>query len=187
MVDIFSVRLEDLLPASLRRDPDAEALAKAITPELQEISLAIAQCVLISRIDELSSAVLDLLAWQWHVDFYDISLPIEQKRELVKNALAWHKRKGTPSAVEELVQATFYSGEVQEWWEYGGEPGFFKVVVTDPSATNERAQEFIAAVNSVKRASAWLESVEIKTVDDIPLYFGNILHMGEYMTLKQVV
>jgi len=187
MVDLFNIRLEALLPDSLQQDPDVVALAKAITPELQEIALAIANCVLISRIDELSGPVLDLLAWQWHVDFYEITLPIEQKRELVKNAIAWHKRKGTPSAVEELVRVTFFSGDVVEWWEYGGNPGYFKVIITDPSATNERAQEFIAAVNSVKRASAWLESIEIKSVDDMPLYFANVLHMGEYMTVEQVV
>lgn len=187
MIDIRNITLLDILPDSLKKDPDFLAMAEAMTPEFQEISEAITETLLMPRINELPENVVDLLAWEKHVDFYYPDLPIEQKRELVKNAVHWHRKKGTPGAIEDLVRTIFFSGDVQEWWEYGGEPGHFKVIITDPSATNERAQEFLALVNSVKRASAWLESIEIKTVDDLPLYFANVLHMGEYMTLEQVV
>ncbi|MEW9670369.1 hypothetical protein [Ammoniphilus sp. 3BR4] len=41
MKDIYSINLLDIMPDSLKSDPDVRALADAITPELQEISSAI--------------------------------------------------------------------------------------------------------------------------------------------------
>lgn len=187
MIEIGEVKLIDLVPQNLRNDPKVKAAAESIDQQLKAVTELVDRTAIIHNIDTLSEQWLDQLAYQWHVDFYEPSLPIEQKRELVKNSLPWHKRKGTPSAVEELIRTIFYSGDVVEWWEYGADPGFFKVIITDPSATNERAHEFLAAVNSVKNVRSWLDVVEIKNVDDLPLYFGNVLHMGEYMTVEQVV
>lgn len=187
MIDIDQVKLIELIPPNLRNDETVMAAAEAIDNELKQVTELIPKLAILHRIYEVEEHILDEIAWQWHVDFYEPTLPIEQKRELVKNSLRWHKRKGTPSAVEELVRTVFFSGDVVEWWEYGGDPGYFKVIITDPSATHERAEEFLAAVNSVKNVRSWLESIEIKDVVEMDLNFGNALHMGEYLTIEQVV
>ncbi|WII39706.1 phage tail protein I [Paenibacillus thiaminolyticus] len=187
MIDIGHIKLIDLIPLNLQEDQNVRAAAEAIDNELRAVTELMPSVAILHHIDTLDEQWVDELAWQFHVDFYDPSLPLEQKRELVKNSLAWHRRKGTPSAVEELVRTIFHSGDVVEWWEYGGEPGYFRVIVTDPSATHDRAKEFLAAVNSVKNTRSWLERIEIITAEDLNLYFGNALHMGEYLTIEQVV
>lgn len=187
MIDIGAVRLIDLIPPNLRNDVDMQAIAYAIDRQLQKVTGLIPRLSIIYYIDSLPEEWVDELAWQWHVDFYDPTLPIDQKRALVKNSLRWHKRKGTPSAVEELIATIFGSGQVVEWWEYGGEPYHFKVITSDPAATADRAKEFLAAINSVKNVRSWLDTIEITTESTMDLYFGNIVHVGEFMTVEQVV
>jgi phage tail P2-like protein len=187
MTDIYNVDLLDILPESLKQDPQVQAMCAAITPQLQAVSNAIIECVLLPRIDELPREVLDLLAWHLHVDFYNASYPVETKRQLVKNSLAWHKRKGTPSAVEELITAVFGDGEVEEWFEYGGQPYHFKVLTTNTSATTTDVQRFTRAVESVKNARSVLEAVEITATDELNLYFGNAVHIADYQEIRQVV
>ncbi|MFU1797387.1 phage tail protein I [Paenibacillus azoreducens] len=186
MIDIGQIRLIDLVPPNLREDENVKAAAEAIDSELRKVTKLMPGVAILHHIDTLDEQWVDELAWQFHVDFYDPTLPIEQKRELVKNSLAWHKRKGTPSAVTELITTIFGSGQVHEWYQYGGQPGYFKVTTSDPSATNERAKDFLAAINSVKNTRSWLESIELTTIATMDIYVGNALHIGEQMTVRQV-
>ncbi len=184
MIDIQNVSLLDLLPANLKRDPKVAAAAQAIQEEMQQTTLAISKLSIFDRLNTLNDAEADELAWQLHVDFYDATLPIEQKRALVKNAIRFHRRKGTPAAVEELIAILFGTGAVEEWFEYGGEPGYFRVRTSDPSATNERAKEFVQAIDSIKRLSAWLEAVILEeTIEMTDMYYGGVLHVGDFITI----
>lgn len=187
MIDIFNINLRDIMPESLKNDPDVQALCDAITPEIQAISNEIKQCILWARIDELAEKVLDLLAWQLHVDFYDLDLPIEIKRQLVRNAPRWHKRKGTPAAVEELVTAVFGEGKVLEWFEYEGEPYHFKVQTFNLSVTQEDADKFSRALNSVKNARSWFDGVEVTISDNLPIFYAGVVYAGDNLTVEQVV
>lgn len=183
MIDIYAVSLLDLLPPNLRSDPSVSAAAEAIDGMLQETSAEIRKLDIFGRSDEWTNEETDELAWQWHVDYYDPDLPLEQKRALVLNAIPFHRRKGTPSAVEDLIAILFGEGVVEEWWEYGGDPYHFRVVTDNEDVTATRAQEFIRAVDSVKRLSAVLDSVTITQAEGMPLYFGGVIQIGETLTI----
>lgn len=88
-------------------------------------------------------------------------LPISQKkRELVRKAIARHRYKGTPAAVEEVCSAAFDTAEVVEWYEYGGEPYHFRVRMVQESIPDETAMaEMVKAVNSAKNTRSWLDSL----------------------------
>lgn len=186
MIEISNVSMLDLLPPNIRRDPALKAAAKSLDGELKSITTAISKLSRYDRLDELTDVEADELAWELHVDFYDTSLPIAQKRELVKNAIRFHRRKGTPAAVEELVAILFGEGKVEEWFEYGGERGYFQVITNNPEVTQEKAQEFYRAVESVKRLSAHLERVILSQSEPMNLYFAGVLRMGEKMTVRMV-
>lgn len=187
MINIYNINLLDLMPESLKKDPDVQALCDAITPEIQSISNEIVQCILLARIDDLSEEVLDLLAWQFHVDFYDSTLSIETKRELVKNSMRWHKRKGTPVAVEELVTAVFGDGIVLEWFDFSGEPYHFKVQTFNLAVTQGDADLFTRALNSVKNTRSYFDGVEVTISDELPFYLAGIVYAGDNLTIEQVV
>ncbi|WP_020621173.1 phage tail protein I [Paenibacillus daejeonensis] len=187
MINVEQIRLIDLIPPNLRSDPNVRAAAEALDSELEQITALTPRLTLLANIDQLDESLIDELAWQLHVDFYDPELPLEQKQDLVRFSLRWHKRKGTPSAVNELISTIFGSGTVVEWYEYGGEPGYFRVRTSDPSANADRAAQFLAAINSVKNERSWLEAIEITTEGFMNLRFGIAAHIGKHLTARQVV
>ena len=158
---IESISLLDVLPPNLAEDDTIKNAAIAIDGELQKTTDQAKNCIHLSRIDELQETVLDLLAWQWHVDFYEpITMDLETKRKLIKQSIAWHRMKGTPAAVEAVVSAAFDTSTVQEWWEYGGKPYFFKVVTEDVTTEKDVLDRMKRAIESVKNARSWLEEIE---------------------------
>lgn len=97
--NLEAISLNDIIPASIAEDKNVMAICRTIDPQLQEVSQSIREAFIVSRIDELPENVIDLLAWQWHVDFYEPDLPLETKRELVLESIRWHRKKGTKSAI----------------------------------------------------------------------------------------
>mgnify|MGYP000870491714 FL=1 len=159
--DLQSVSLLDILPPNLLADKQIYAAAQALDDELQKITAATRNALLLPRLDELSEEVIDLLAWQWHVDFYEpIGMDIETKRRLIKNSIAWHRIKGTPAAVEQVVSAVFDTSHVQEWFEYGGKPYHFKVITEDVTTDPNVLARMRRAINAAKNTRSWLETIE---------------------------
>ena len=153
--------LLDILPPNLLRDEQIKTAAQALDAELQKITEATKEALLLPRLDELPEAVIDFLAWQWHVDFYEpVGMDIETKRKLIKNSIAWHRIKGTPAAVEQVVSAVFDTSHVQEWFEYGGKPYHFKVITEDVTTDQDVLSQMRRAINVAKNTRSWLETIE---------------------------
>lgn len=131
--------------------------------------------LLSANLDNQPEPIIDLLDWQEHVDFYDPSLPIEKKRELVRLADATHKRKGTPWAVDQVVSTAFDEGFVSEWFEYGGAPYHFKVTTTDRMTVEKRYADIVRAINSVKDKRSHLESITIRRDNQMGMYVGGVV------------
>ncbi|MDR3164987.1 MAG: phage tail protein I [Synergistaceae bacterium] len=136
--DIYGLSLRDVIPSSIAGDPQIQAMIDALDPELQGVSSETREALIYSRIDELPENVIDLLAWQWHVDFYEPELlPVEMKRSLVKNSIPRHSKKGTLWAVKQILRDLGLEPTVREWFEINGaEPYTFAIEAVrkgDPS------------------------------------------------------
>ena len=172
--NIKTVSLLDILPDSILADKKIKAIAIALDGEMQNVTNAIEQVLHLPRLNVLPEAVIDLLAWQWHVDFYEpIGMDIETKRKLVKESIAWHRIKGTPAAVEKVVSAAFDSAEVTEWFDYEegeGEPFHFRLTTTDTMHGSDSYKEIVRAVESVKNVRSVLDGIIFKFTmqDDAP-------------------
>jgi phage tail P2-like protein len=117
----------DLLPSSISGDDTIIAAARALDGVLEETRAGIENVLLFSRIDEIEEPLLSELAWQLHVDYWDPDFSLVTKRELIRNAIPRHRKKGTPAAIEAMLRAVAGSGYVSEWFEYGGDPYWFRV------------------------------------------------------------
>jgi phage tail P2-like protein len=176
MADISGINLIDLVPSSIRNDPQVQAATAAINTELQKVTAAIPMVLLMSRIDELAEDVIDLLAWQFHVDFYEPGITLTQKRKLVKTAINEHRRKGTPYAVEQVVKAILDEGIVQEWWEYGGEPYYFRVVKINGQMPDAAIYARLKkAIDTVKNTRSWLGGVALYREMSGKIYVGGVV------------
>ena len=130
MINVLqSLSLLDILPDNLLADEQVAATAQALDAELQAVTKATIETLHLLSHDVLPEPVIDLLAWQWHIDYYEpLGMELETKRRLVKESIAWYRIKGTPAAIEEVVSAVFDTSEVKEWFEYGGTLYYFKIV-----------------------------------------------------------
>ena len=186
-MDLKNADVLKLQTRFMQRDTNVQGFSAALTGQVRKLANEVGRVAIYSRIDELPEEVLDILAWQFSVDWYDTDADLPTKRKAIKEAIEIHKIKGTPAAVQRVIEIYFGDGDVEEWFQYGGQPGFFRVRTSNSEATNEKAALFAKAVNAVKRLSAHLEAVILVTSDDLGLYFGGVLHMTEKMTVKQVV
>ena len=127
MKNLNDISLTDIAPSSILGDKNIDALIKGIDPQLKLVTDNITQEFILSRIDELDSGVLDLLAWQFHVDFYDLAQELPDKREQIKNSILWHMKKGTVWAILKALDMIGITPKFINWYESGGDPYTFKI------------------------------------------------------------
>lgn len=171
-----TISMMDILPPNLRADEKVAAAARAIDDELQRVNADIEQVIHLARIDKLPEAVVDLLAWQFHVDFYEpVSMDLETKRRLVKQSIAWHRIKGTPAAVEQVLSAAFSDAVVTEWFEYGGEPYHFRIKASGFTPQSKTVKDLLRALDTVKNVRSWLDGI---TIDVDPKHLPMEIYVG---------
>jgi len=152
-MELNNVSILNLMPPNIAADKNIRMLAEAFDEALRDIIKKIPEAAIIPNLvmnNIVNELLIDLLAWQFHVDFYDPKFPIEKKRDLVMKSLDWHTRKGTPGVVEELISTVFSKAIVQEWFEYGGLPYMFQIATDEPMPDTETRNNLIRAMNSVK-------------------------------------
>ncbi|MEY8831554.1 phage tail protein I [Phaeobacter italicus] len=75
--------------------------------------------------------MLDLLAWEYSVDVWDRSLPLDIRRLLVERSSEVHRYKGTVHGLRQALSLFDFQADIVEWWqmEEPGVPGTFRVTV----------------------------------------------------------
>lgn len=163
MIKLTDARLTDALPKTLTEQPWVQALAEASRKMRRRVMAYADRTRLFCGIDEASEEALDALAVELQTPLYKNDYPLAVKRQIVKNSMLYYIRSGTRGAVEELLADIYQGAEVEEWFEYGGEPNYFRVTI-DISRTTVPVAEMTPAeleswLYSVKRASSALESL----------------------------
>ena len=163
MIKLTDARLTDALPKTLAEQPWVQALAEASRKMRRRVMAYADRTRLFCDIDEASEEALDVLAVELQTPLYKNDYPLTVKRQIVKNSMLYYIRSGTRGAVEELLADIYQGAEVEEWFEYGGKPNYFRVAI-DISRTTVPVAEMAPAeleswLYSVKRASSALESL----------------------------
>lgn len=151
-----------LLPYSLQKDPIVVSMFEAAVIQLKEAYDEASLLYDLVNIDNLPEQLLDLIAFEKHVDFYDNELSINQKRELIKSSMSWHRKKGTRWAVERVVSIVYPNANVYEWFEYDGAKYRFKIEVDEPFIANKDMKRLRELVDATKNKRSWLEFIAIK-------------------------
>lgn len=183
LTDIEFVRL---LPLFMRDDKNAQAFAYAVQSQIVSVSLAIEHAKLYSRIDSLTDAVLDELAWQFNIAEYKNDYDISIKRELVKGCMELHYKRGTRAAVEDAVKKIFGDATIEEWFEYGGNPYHFKIRTTNLQSTDEMLQEITKIVRETQNVRSYLEEVIVEIVQSMNIYVGCTAIIMDDVSLRTV-
>lgn len=171
---IFQPKLIDVLPQSVLADEKLKASAEALDNELEKLSACVKEVLHLPRLDELTSDVLDHLAWQWHVDGYDRTFDEDTKRKMIRESIYLHRIKGTPAAVELAAKSMLNDAVVQENWEYGGKPYFFRIIASGLKYYGDDGEKFLRVIYAAKNVRSWLEDITIDLT--IPDDYQKLFH-----------
>lgn len=149
------------LPVSLAGDPSLSALADSISGLLAQQNGEINRLSIYPHIDTLDEALLDILAHDFKVDWWDSDYTLEEKRRTLQSSWQVHKTLGTKAAVEKAVSAIYPNTTVTEWFEYDGEPYHFRVTarLADGAWDPGKHKQLKQWMQYYKNLRSWMDSI----------------------------
>lgn len=122
--------IHQLFPDFILADKNGYAMAKAIERALQIMCSTIQTGVdNLQDIDKMPEWRLDEMAWELGC-LYDHNANIETKRRWIKDATPLYAALGTPQAIYNFIEGFFDQVELEEHWQYAGDPFHFRVTVS---------------------------------------------------------
>lgn len=157
------------LPPVLKKDKCFAALGEVIAEQLVKNRELSDRTIIYPAIDKLSEDVLDALAYDLNVSWYDYEGTLSEKRKTIQECMQVHQYKGTKYAVETALRSVYETVRVTEWFEYSGEPYHFKVIIYDSANDKEKRARVLAKVQYYKNLRSVLEETifEIGITSDI--------------------
>lgn len=118
-----------VLPDVLKKAPSMLPLGQTAATFLELAAGNTELSAIYDRIEELPESLLDLLANDFGVVWYDADQDLETKRRVIKESFYVHRHLGTVGATRKALSAVWPNSDVEEWFEYGGDPYYFRVLV----------------------------------------------------------
>ncbi|QTB24334.1 phage tail protein I [Lysinibacillus sphaericus] len=173
--------LTKLLPYSLQNDPFTIALTEAFEIQITQLYDEFRAISNLYLLKDAPSLLVDFLAFEKHVDFYE-GLTLEEKKNVVRNALHVHRKKGTKFALLRVFELLNLQGRIEEWFEYGGDPYYFKarIDVSDKGVDDTTIRLLERLIKTYKNNRSWLEVLDIiLTSKQNKVYIGTATLTGE--------
>lgn len=189
MIDLRNIEPLNLMPQVFRKDAKIQAASYAFRETARGLLKKIDPVAVYAAVDVLQEQIIDLLAVEFRAQYYDTSLPVEEKRKAVKKALLWHCRAGTASAVRELTDLVWRSdsAHVQEWFDYGAAPYLFRILLgTDMRIDEDKIDAFLAALWKVKNTRSHLEAIAFRRQINHTLYIGSAMRACGHIVVTDV-
>ena len=150
---LFEAQLTDLFPD---QSVETQCLSYALYVAMQRIKKYSERLVFRNNLDNLPEDILDYLAYERSLPFYDGSMDLQTKRNLIQSSFLSCQNRGTVQRVEDLIQNIFRTGTVVEWFDFPESeqtPGLFDVEVDETSReqTFEMFQKILKGAKSESR------------------------------------
>lgn len=195
MIDLKTIRVEDVAPQNLLHDKNVADLAKVISDKMNDFSVYAYKLNYQLNYRELPEDIIDYLLWEAHMFQDEEGLllvdNLEEKIQLLEASIDLHQRKGTPYAVERALQAVNMPGEVTEWFQENSQPYHFAVELQVNDKIN-RVEAARRLVLHYKNERSWfdgfvliLEDGEVVILNDsysYPVYYKTC---GEFSGEKE--
>ena len=157
MTDLYDALISD---SWNRASPKIQAYAYAIKQAIQMVIDMDLRTLTYADIDSLDNRAM----------YYDESLPVEKKRDIVKRSLIWYGQAGTVGATKELLETIFGGGTRLVENPYG-DPYTFDIE-TDGLITEEILHDIDKMLADVKNVRSHLGQLKLVTDADPRLYVG---------------
>lgn len=162
MIDLRTSEFTSIVPENLSSQTEVQAIAYALGRQIEAICGYADHARIYAAMPLISEEALDLLAEELRTPAYDESYSVPVKRELVEGTLQFYMTIGTPYAVNKVIAAIFDNGRIQEWFEYGGDPYHYKMVidVTEQGIEHGKHTIMVERVRRCKNLRSWLDGIE---------------------------
>lgn len=179
----YGLSTENLIrvfPPALQKDEKMLALAAGFARKLPEVAENVKLARIYTRIDELPEGLLDILAYDFKVDWWDLDYDLEEKRQTLKDSWYIHRHLGTKNAVEKAISAIFKNSRVLEWFDYGGEPYTFRIEIgiSQTGTTGEKQTAVLDRVKYYKNLRSHLDTVSYRIKQNGQVYTGGASSIG---------
>ena len=129
--------------------------------------------VLVYLVDQVNASALPHLAEQLHLlgEGWQFARDDDERRKLLKRAVERHRYKGTPWAIRQVLETLALSGQISEWFQYGGQPYHFKINVDLSTHGMDEAtfDALVALITEYKNVRSHLEQLSISLVNRSPV------------------
>ena len=146
-----------LLPPPLAGDERFQALGQ-LAARISDIDLS---PLLVYLVDTVNASALPNLAEQLHIlgEGWQFARDDDERRRLLKRAIELHRYKGTRWAIQQVLETLALSGQISEWFEYGGQPYYFKINVDLSTRGIDEAtfDALVALITEYKNVRSHLE------------------------------
>ena len=177
---VSSDSMLSVFPAVLDADKHLHALAVCIADSLSLLYKAGDLATLYTRIDSLSDDLLDLLAYDFKIDWWDANYSTAEKRRLFKSCWDVHRKLGTPAAIVSAISSIYPNASVREWWQYGGKPYRFRISINTGGELFD-SDKFLSVVENTrfyKNLRSILDEVDFQIERTAGIYVGCALQTG---------
>ena len=129
MNNIDAATLLRAFPMEVSAESRMAMLAAIIAEELQSLSDDHDLLAIYTKIDVLDEKMLDILAIDFKVDWWDANADLEKKKETFKNCFTIHRKLGTIGAVRQAISDMYTTAQIQEWFDYEGLPYHYRLAI----------------------------------------------------------
>lgn len=176
--------IKELKPLSLQGE-NIDALLDSFDLAFAPLFSQVINALIYSRIDEIADTnLLDLLAWQFHIEEWERIETVEEKRKAIKSAIQLHRYRGTPWAVKHALKSIGHDSELKEWFQYNGNKYRFKVFSLKPIKSEDEFIGFVQTINEYKNERSWLDSIGTHHSYETKAYAGSIVWLGSYYSIQ---
>ena len=185
MISLQQVGFSSLLPPNLQ-DTQTRALGAAWDKAFRKlVNYAERVSMTFAFVMELDEEMADHLCLSLDIKGYKADLSLQKKRLLIRSALLNYSRMGTKAALEDAVGIIHGGTTVQENWEYGGQPYFFRVAV---DAAQERVTvnpmgRLLDTIMEYKNVRSWLQGITVDVIEPGSIYTGALPEVGTMLVI----
>jgi len=171
MIRLDDAELVSVLPCYLKENEDVQAVSYAYRMGMAKMLAWARISGLLGNPAMIPEEILDLLAVELRSQYYDETMDVETKRDIIRNSLAWYTKGGTASAVNEMVSVIFGGGRIVEWFENGAKPGSF-AIETDMELSADSLKKLGEVIDKVKNMKSHLVTVAVRRDIGSPIYLA---------------
>ena len=166
MQELYNSNPYDLLPEALQ-SPKTQAMGYAVQIAMKKLLEYADKLMVYADLSSLPDEILDSLALELRTRYYDPQAERRIREGLIKQTLEWYMHGGTKSVLREYLATIYSDGKIEEWYEYGADPYYFRAVVTIEESQEIKLGEgarVAVQINALKNVRSWLDALIFRII-----------------------